>query len=86
MLALLLRGILKIKRVRKKKSRGKGKGADDKNVGDVPEQFGAPPCYPPSTYNAWAYANPYYMQPYGATPAVAQDYPAPPSIFSHLSN
>ena len=80
MLAPFVEGDPENKKGKKKKSRGKGKGADDKNVGDAPEQFGAPPSYPPSTYNAWAYSNPYYMQPYGASPAVAQGYPAPPSI------
>ena len=74
----LLKGDPESKKGKKKKSRGKGKGADDKD-GEVPEQLGAPQSYPPSTYNAWAYS-PYYMQPYGKYPAVAQGYPAPPSV------
>ena len=72
---LLLRGILKIKG-KEKEVRGKGKGAHGKNVGDVPLWL------PHAVHQAHNMSGPMltHMQPYGTTPAVVQNYPAPPSI------
>ena len=94
MLALVLKGILKIKRVRNRSLEEKVKVHITRMMGKYLNnealtilrrldqkwflEFGAPPAIY-QAHNAWAYS-PYHMQPYGKYPAVAQGYPAPPSV------